>query len=194
MDKLTILNRALVATGNSMISLNDGSDEWQVVEIEFDRRVEELLSGHGWPFGRRKATLVPTTPVEAVEWQYAFALPTDLFHLRKVFIAGNPTTEYRIYGKAIVLDADGSTGDVQVEYISQPEADENWHAQATRVLTLYIEVGCLRGLNEDLGEASKRLQEAEWALANAKQVTASENPSTNVYQGGATAARRMRRA
>lgn len=192
MDALKVMNNALIGTGNNPISLNDGTPEWIVIETAFNRYVEELMSQHNWPFGRGSATLVATTPVPSGQWEYAVGpLPDDLLLLRSVFIDGVPTKDYGVYGRTLAISEGAG---VTIEYISQDIADDDWHAQATKVLTLFLEAACYRGLNEDLNEARLRERDAYDALSSAKQIVGSENPAPPVHYREATSARRTRRA
>lgn len=192
MDALTVMNNALIATGNNPITLNDGTPEWIVVETAFLRQAEVLMSKHNWPFGRISANLVATTPVPSVQWEYAVGpLPDDLLLLRSVFVDGIPTKDYGVFGRTLAVPIGAG---VSIEGITKPTDDSLWHPQATEVLTLLIEAACYRGLNEDLGEARLRERDAADALSVAKQLVASENPAPPLFQRAATIARRSRRA
>jgi hypothetical protein len=51
MDKLTIINRALSATGNAKLTIaNDGSDEGDASESAFGRAIDYLMAMYEWPF------------------------------------------------------------------------------------------------------------------------------------------------
>lgn len=194
MDKLTILNRALVATGNRTITLNDGSDEWQVVEPAFDRAIDDLISQHRWPFARKSAALVMVPGNQSRRFPYAFRLPDDLLHLRRVFYGAAPTgvlavDDYQVLGRTLATTFNSG---VSIEYIAPPP-DEEWHPQATEVLTLLMEAACLRGLNEDFNEAARVDQKVEYKLAHVRSLVSSEDPAATISRGRATEARGRRR-
>lgn len=192
MDLLTIANRALVATGNRPLTvLNDGTDEWQVVDTTLQRHIDDLLSGHPWAFARKSADLVKADDDDnpSIEFDYAHRLPADCLHLVAVYSDGAPTTDYRIYGRLVCLDQDA---DIQVEYIAEP-ADSAWHPQATEILTRMLEIGLLRGMNEDDTEADKREILLEQKLGRARAAADQENPARNTYRRTASEARNRRR-
>ncbi len=190
MDKLTIINRALVATSNGTVTLNDGTPEWQAADTAFDRAVEELISEHGWPFARTSADLVKAATNPSKKWDYAHQLPTDVLHLKGVYVGGSKTENFEILGRLVCLDA---ISGVSVEYIANPSDTSAWHPQASAVLTLMVEAGVLRGLNEDFTEARMKDGDVELKLGKVRSLVDGENPGHNTFRGGATVARRRRR-
>jgi len=192
MDKLQILNRALAATGNTIVNvLNDGSDEWMVADMAFDRAIEDLISRHRWPFAAASFTPseVATNPSE--RYENAFALPPTVFHVKSVNVDGYQTNLYEIIGRTLSLDTDAS-GLVTVAYIGMPESSA-WHPQAAEILTQMVEVGCLRGLNEDFDEADSRHRWVESRLIEARSTVDQQNPARNQFQSTIRDARRQRR-
>lgn len=196
MDELEILNNALINTGNSILTvLNDGSDEWQAASRAFDRSLDDLISQHGWPFARKSADLVkaPDADNPSQEYDYAHRLPTDLLHLKRVFYTSGtqkiPTTQYIVMGRLVCLN---EISGVAAEYIALP-ADTAWHPQAIEVLTIFVEVGCLRGLNEDFDEARRRESDGLYKLSQVRQVVDSENPPRQAFQPRMSRIRRTRR-
>jgi hypothetical protein len=192
MDKLVVINRALAATGNNELNvLNDGSAEWQVADRTFGRAVDDLISRHGWPFARVKEDLVPASDDDNPSEQYdhAYLLPADMVHVAKVRFDGAAVTDYEIIGRYLSLDYD--TG-VTVEGYAMPP-DASWHPQAAEILTLYVEAGVLRGLNEDFSAADRREAVAESRLMEARPRVTRENPAQNAYVSTIATARRVRR-
>lgn len=198
MEKLTVLNDALLATGNNRLNvLNDGTDEWLVANQAFDRAVRDLASRHNWPFGKATADLVPadTDDNPSKVHSVAYLLPTDVFHLVRVLVSvdgdsNDPAQleDYEMIGRYLCSDYDSG---LSIEYMTTP-ADAAWHPQAAEILTTYVEAGCFRGLNEDFVEADKALVRAESRLIEARPRVDRQNPVQNAYNTSIKAARRSR--
>lgn len=192
LDELTILNRALVNTGNRVLTvLNDGTDEWQVASEAFARGLEDLISQYRWPFARTSAALVKADDADnpSQKYDYAHHLPADLLHLAMVFVGGYKTSSYEVYGRMVCLDDDS---DVAVEYIAVP-LEAAWHPQASEVLTMMVEAGLLRGLNEDFNEARQKDVDIEIKLGKTRTIVSQENPARNTFRSSIADARRSRR-
>ena len=193
MDKLTVINNALGNTGNNGVNiLHDSSDEYQVADRAFDRWVKFLIARHSWPFSVSVEKLVRVPDVENKSRHFpdhGFRLPSNAFHLREVFWGTSPLTDYEIMGDILSCDYDS---DIFAKVVRAP-ADARWHPMAEEILTLYVEAGCLRGLNEDFREATNREAAAENLLLETRPHIDQQNPARNVYKSGIAAARRRRR-
>lgn len=196
MDELTILNRALTNTGNqTLTALNEGSDEWLVASSAFEEAIDDLISRHNWPFARIGTTLVVASDEDnpSVRFENAYLLPASVVHVKAVLVsdgAGNnvPLTDYEIVGRYVCVN--GAEG-IAIEGIAAP-SNANWHPQATKILTMYVEAGCLRGLNEDFAAADNREAMAENRLFEARPRTTRQNPAANAFVSSVARARRGR--
>lgn len=193
MDEITVLNRALSNTGNNTLTvLNDGSDEWQVASLAFERAIEDLISRHNWPFAKVALPLVVAADEDnpSVRETNAYKLPTSMIHVRDVLIASAGqkvrVTDYEIVGRYVCLD---TAMGIFVEGYAMPP-HENFHPQATEILTLMVEAGCLRGLNEDFTAADHREATAENRLFEARPRVDWQNPAKNAFVSSVAAARR----
>lgn len=200
MDKLTVLNRALSATGNNLLTvLNDGTDEWIVANEAFGRAIDDLSSRHNWPFAKATETLVPAAAADnpSIKYSVAYLLVPDVIHVVRAYRAiatdtGNRPIlfeDYEIIGRYLCCDFD--TG-ISIEYVTMPD-DANWHPQVAEILTTYVEAGCLRGLNEDFDEAAKREGKAEARLTEARPRVDRQNPVANAYNSSTRVGRYQRR-
>lgn len=190
MDKLTIINRALTATGNDRVSLNDGTPEWVAAEEAFDRCIDDVITAHGWPFARTSIALVAAPSNPSKKYDYAHVIPPQVLVIKGVYVDGYKTEIFERLGNVLCLDHDSG---IEIEFIENPP-EERWHLQAAEALTQKMEVAFLRSLNEDFGEA--RLKERDIELVVMPKVRAmidAENPARNVWRGGATQARERRR-
>lgn len=193
MDKLTVINNALSATGNSTVNiLNDPSDEYIVANRAFDRAIKTLTSRHSWPFAMSMEELVRAPDTENKSRSFrgsAFRLPSDAFHIKEIFFGESPLTDYEIIGTILNVR---QTTNIFALVVRAP-ADATWHPMAEEVLTLMVEAGCLRGLNEDFREALNVDRKVEMLLIEARPTVDQQNPARNLYKSSISAARRSRR-
>lgn len=192
LDELTILNRALLNTGNRTLNvLNDGTAEWQVASETFERSITDLITQHRWSFARTSADLVKADDDDnrSQRYSYAHVLPPDVLHVLAVYSGGYKTEQYEIVGRMVSLDQ--SSG-VSIDYIAEPE-DSAWHPQAAEVLTMMVEAGCLRGLNEDFTEAARKDAAVDYKLRQVRTLVDQENPARNLFRSSISEARRSRR-
>jgi hypothetical protein len=195
MDKLTIINHALVATGNTRLdTLADGSDEWLAADSAFERAISFLLVTHKWPFATADAALETDGTSSFKNFEHTYPLPQNCWHLRQIYYEGTAQgAGYELV--ANVIHAYVSTG-LRAYFIEQPEtldASLLWHPAAEEVLALMVEAGLLRSLNEDHGEATSRWNEAELRMRQAAVRANQQTPARNIYRGGMTVARHRRR-
>ncbi|TBY41624.1 hypothetical protein E0H54_30845 [Rhizobium leguminosarum bv. viciae] len=193
MDKLTIINNALFATGNETVNvLNDPSDEYRAANAAFDRTVRFLAARHTWPFAMTTELLTRVPDVDNKSRRFSkngFQLPPDMFHLKEVYFNTCIFTDYEIIGDVLSCNYES---DVYAAVVKAP-ADARWHPMAEEVITRYVEAGCLRSLNEDFAEASRREQGAELLLTEARSHVDQQNPARNTYKSRVAEARRSRR-
>lgn len=193
MDKLTIINNALRATGNNTVNvLNDPSDEYRVADAAFDRWLRFLTARHSWPFATTNELLVRAPDAENKSRRFSkngFRLPPNTFHVKEVFRGTDFLTDYEIMGDILSCNYDSEIYATVVKQI----VTEKWHPMAEEVLTRYVEAGILRGLNEDFAEANNRENSAEVLLLETRSTVDQQNPARNVYKSSIAAARRTRR-
>lgn len=197
MDKLTIINNALTQTANNRVNLADGTHEWQVANLAFERAVKFLIARHNWPFSRKTKLLARAPDGEYESSLYpdhGFRIPTESLHLVRAYYrpseyTGVPLTDYEVIGEILYCRHADS---VFAEYIFAPD-DANWHPLAEEILTRYVEVGCLRGLNEDLKAADTAEIAIEDLLLSVNARIEQEDPARNMYKSKIAAARRTRR-
>lgn len=193
MEKLVILNNALSATGNNTVNvLNDPSDEYLVANPAFERALRFLTARHSWPFASTIDLLVRAPDSENKSRRYrenGFRLPQNTLHVKEVYWDTTPLTDYEIIGTILSCRY---ASDVYANVVKQV-SEEKLHPMAEEVLTLFVEAGCLRGLNEDFSEAKSREQRAEGLLEETRTHVDQQNPARNIYKSKIAAARRSRR-
>ncbi len=195
MDKLTVINNALTATGNNRVNiLHDPSDEYQVADTAFDRAIKVLTSRHAWPFATTIENLVRVPDDENLSKRYpqnGFRIPQppQVLHVKEIYHCNRILIEYEILGFILSCRHDS---DIAAKVVRAPD-DALWHPMAEEVLTLMVEAGCLRSLNEDMVEARIRDQTAEAMIAETRSHLDQQNPARNTYVSKIARARRTRR-
>jgi hypothetical protein len=195
MDKLTVINNALSNTGNSTVNiLHDPSDEYRVADTAFDRAIKFLTSMHAWPFSTTVENLVRVPDDENLSKLYpqnGFRIPSppQVLHVKEIYYCNRLLTEFEIIG--FILSCCHSNSISAKVVREAPGAI--WHPMAEEVLTLMVESGLLRGLNEDLTEARVRNQEAQALIATTRAHLDQQNPARNTYVSKIARARRTRR-
>lgn len=192
MDKLTVINDALVSTGNNRVNaLNDGSDEWTVANTAFNRAVNFLIARHNWPFAVTVEALTRVDDALNKSRNFpdnGFQLP-DHYHLIEVYYDTAILTSYELIGSVVSCDYDS---DIYAKIVRLP-ADASWHPMATEILTLMVESGVYRGLNEDPKEAVSAWSRAENLLMETRPRVDQQNPARNAFKSSIRAARGVRR-
>lgn len=193
MDKLTIINNALIATGNDRVNvLNDPSDEYQVANAAFDRAVRFLIARHTWPFAMATELLVRVPDEDNKSRRFSkngFRLPANTLHVKEVYYRTFFLTDYEIIGTVLSCNYDS---EIYASVVMMPP-DQDWHPMTEEVLTRYVEAGCLRGLNEDFSEATRRETSAELLLEETRSHVDQQNPARNMYKSKIAVARGTRR-
>lgn len=193
MDKLSIINDALRATGNNTVNvLNDDSDEYIAANGAFERAIRVLTSRHSWPFATTSELLVRAPDSENKSRRFSgncFRLPQGTLHVKEVYRDGAYLTDYEIMGGILSCRYDSEIYATVVKAVSS----EQFHPMAVEILTLYVESGCLQSLNEDFAEAGKRKGQAEDLLGETRSHVDQQNPARNIYKSKIAAARGRRR-
>jgi hypothetical protein len=106
-DKLTIINRGLIQTGNAPVTFQDGSDEWIAGSDAYDRMLPVVLSRHNWKFQTKMLALTSVGTSAFPGYQTIFAMPADCLQLIDVWdnyyasliipgnLPGNPALQTR---------------------------------------------------------------------------------------------------
>jgi hypothetical protein len=208
-DKLTIVNQALINTGNNPVNVGDDtSDEWRVASSGFDQSVLELLYERNWNFATRIQQLNRFGDSQYPGFADVFAKPADCLYLQNVYRLDlaleifpslatmmpdqdimPPPLAYRIVGDQIHCVA--AAGAMSI-YLPFPVGAQPWSVGFVKALRFKVEAIIYRGLNEDMQAAMGAMKAAEGVLSEAAARVASEEPRKVVFISGALEARRRR--
>lgn len=180
-SKFSIVNDALANTKNNLASAADmllpehdpnnptttASLVWSRASRAYDRELPLLLERHPWPFAKTTEALDQADDDDNPSNRFGFAYEKPYFclWLQKVEIPGGATFDYEIIGNLICTDYDGTDDDAPIAtFIQMPLILSDISNIFWEVLRVKVEVGILRSVNEDYGEAKSREQMAEGLL------------------------------
>lgn len=210
-DKLRIINRALINTGNNPVDVpDDATDEWRVASSAFEQEVELLLFRRTWNFATRDADLTRYRAPILPGFTDVYAKPPDCLYLQTVYrtdvaaqiqAAGRfvpmretqvrpPGLEYRIVNDLIYTNAPVGARCV---YVPFPVGSQPWSVGFSAVLRMFIESVIYRALNEDDAAAKALYLAAERMLEEVAPRVDSEEPKKALFRSTLHESRRMRR-
>lgn len=214
-DKLTVINRALLLTGNNPCAVaDDGSDEWNVASPAYETALATMIETHTWGFSTVVNANLPASPTAPANtmWDTQYPLPADLVHLIWVKLNQNigdtPSsttampTLYDIEGGMLVVNAAGgpppnpsnTPGIVSIKYVSANVSDPTAATPTFVHALIYATMaGIYRGLHEDTVEADKTDQKAIMLMQMARTRYDQQKPKRAMWNSRITAARRVRR-
>lgn len=197
-DRISIINSALLRTGNNQCQENDGSDEWIAGSEAYDAEMPELLYEHDWGFGSDIRTLVRTGASPHPMFTDAYARPADALHIENVmwsldgtgYQGANTSIPYGILGSSILCNAPSTAPLCQ--FIKAPPQG-TWPPGFVKALRARIMAVLYRGLNSDENNAMAMEKESILITANAKTRADQENPPRAFVNSRLRQARQMRR-
>lgn len=210
-DKLSIINDALIATGNTPVLVaGDGTDEWNAGSRAYERSVRLIMERHDWNFATEMLALVRLGASTFPGMADIYEKPANCLHLisvwdtdaaaqittRPQFYRSNynpevPPLEYKIIDDAIHCVAPNGA---KALYVPEPKSDMQWPAGFQEALTLEIESILLRGLNEDYASSKDSKMLARDELDRARARTDNEEPRRAAFKPRLRQARLHRRA
>lgn len=188
-DRLSIINDALVNTGNTRVQAEfEDSAEWDVTKTAYDRFLPQLLEAHPWNFATKTEALSQAGENPSQIYDYAYTIPGDALWLVAAYHNGD-LAEYEIVDDKLCCDLPNTAYPLMAKYVRNPgtTALSNLFWEALRKL---VESACLRGLNEENSEASRREQEGWQMLRLAASRSDQQAPRRGFLKSGALAARR----
>jgi hypothetical protein len=188
MERLTILQDALINTGNEpVVTEFDGSTEWMVVERAWNRALRYLIPAHPWNFANTTAALaglLAESPHPTLD--KAFALPADCLWVEMAWLDGRPLGEFEILDQKFCSRYDT---DLRIKYVRLPLPTQ-FPPGFVEVLTMKIEEYIYRGLNEDLTAAQNRAKEVKIELDLLRSSLDRQEPARAVLRSRTAARRR----
>jgi hypothetical protein len=192
-DQLSVINDALILTGNNRINtLGDGSDEDLVAGVAYQAAVDYVLASHNWNFATdwETPTLLGDADADDNTFAKMYQIPNATLQIVKILV-NNAHIPYRIYANKLYMSPPtGST--IQILRVVDPGPDQ-WPALFARAVRHFLMAGLYRGLNEDTGEALRMEQLGDRALSDARVRTDQNNRPGSVFVQRARIVRTTRR-
>jgi len=199
-DKLTIVNQALVNTGNNTVNVyDDASSEWIVSNSAYEQWVPLLYYRRNWNFATSFAEMLRAGDSPYPGMTDAFFKPADCMFLQNVW----RTEEIKRFDETIppkvrppeglyppklqikVLDDKVHTRapyGAYCQYTPFPQTNDPWSLGFVAALRLKIEATLYRSLNEDMQAASAVEKYAEEILQEAVSRDAQEQPGKTMFR------------
>lgn len=185
-DSVRLINTAIVrCNGNVIDSVDDGSKEAALFDLNYEVLVEEALCRSSWKFARKEELLVadPDEPIES-NWAFALAMPASSLMLRTIIKDGEHI-DYQLgadeNGDEFIL----CNEDEGVYATFTYRADEDkWPPRFYEGVVLLCEEVLLKA-DERYAEAKLRGEQAEAKFSKAARTHAQEDhprdPFANNY-------------
>lgn len=168
---LQIINAALLAQGQEVVSENDGSIEWRVIATNWPLVVEAELEDANFHFSKEEQTLVTRTDGQ-FDFDDAYQVPAAALHVRNVWVETNGVRhDVDWVQDATHIHVDATDG-IVVEYAMATDP-AIWTAGFSRAIQLRFEAIILRSLKEEYREAEAFDAKADEQLQRARSKSAS---------------------
>ena len=210
-DKLSICNDALLATGNQTVTgIDDGSPEWIAVSNFYDRSLVKVLSKHDWKFALNMALMTRVGSSAYPGYADMYELPPDCLQLRVAYDARDaaliqpfdvriisetginlPPMDYRIIGNNVhCICPQGAWA----FYVVNPATDPtNATVGFAETLRLEIEGLLSRGFNEDVEAAAAIKALTKEELTEAREEDSAQENRRIMFRSPMLERRRRRR-
>jgi hypothetical protein len=136
-SKVDIINNALTKIGaNTIININDDSEEARRVNVIFDDSLDLLLQEYPWNFAIERTSLAQLETDPTYEYTYNYQLPTDPYCLRVLDIYNENSQDifYKIEGRKLLTNETS----VYVRYIKRVTDMSELNAMFREALSYYI--------------------------------------------------------
>lgn len=208
-DKLTIINNALLATGNQPVAvIADGSEEWIAASNFYDRSLPKIIVSHDWKFLLTIAEMERVGTSVYPGFQDVYALPPDCLLLRHAYDdrlaaliqpidtwsmsetgINLPPMDYRVLAGQIHCIAPLGASCL---YVQNPPAGTVGTVGFSEALTTEVENLLLRGYNEDVDSAMKHQALVKESLTIAREQDSSPEPRRILFRSRMLERRRRR--
>lgn len=188
-DKLSIINTALIRTGNNqVIAEGDGTVEWVVASDAYETELPLLITEHNWGFATNVATLERIGASPDSKWAFQYRKPADCLHMISVWGQTDYPIEYDLLDNSVLTDA----AMCRVKYVRRP-VPEAWPQGFIEILRMRVMSHVYRGLNEDPTEATRMTVAAAAKLDEVRSRLDHEKPIRAPMKSRLLLARQRRR-
>lgn len=210
--KVSVINTALILTGNNPVNTpDDGSAEWIVGSEAYEAALPVLLASRDWKFQSNIVALQRSGDSTLPGYTDSFGKPNDCLYIKAAWRTDDaqnviaqpyvgdepfyqypnlPPLDYQILGDQIQANAPNG---VTVKYTALPSSPAGLPVLFIEALRRFVMAGILAGLNEDQGAADSMEKRAEQMLSVASSRSDSEQPRRVTFRSPLLEARRRRR-
>lgn len=180
---LGIMNAALLAQGELVITENDGSNEYQLLARNWPGIVEAELEDGAYYFTKTQAEIVTRT-----DGKYGFddgyMVPSGALHVRRAWTltTAGERQEVDWVQDSTYVYVDEDEG-IWIEYVSVPGVDL-WSANFTMGVQKRLEACISRAIKEEFSEAELLDKAAEVYFQRARTNSSKARTSTPPYKKG----------
>lgn len=159
---IELINVALSRCGADRVSLNDGSREWEVAELNYEPIVKARMTKHRWSFLQSSQILVATAENQT-EWRYGYARPSNCLTPHEArwcrqkvdYVQFDLELRFKINEPAITL------------LYTERKNEGYWPADFCEAMVMHLEAMFLSGLYEDRTRAREKREEADFEFEKA---------------------------
>ena len=188
-DKLSIINTALIRTGNNQVEIEgEGTPEWIVASDAYETELPLVLAEHNWGMATALATLERMGGSPDEKWLYQYRKPASCLQLISVLDGSDRPAPFDILDNSVITDLLVC----RAKYVRQP-TPEAWPPGFIEVLRMRIMSHIYRGLNEDPVEAQRMMAGAVAKMGEVRSRTDQEKPRRAVMKSRLLRARLYRR-
>lgn len=211
-DKLTIMNQALIATGNDPVTGDDGSPQYISASTAYDRALPLVMERGGWTFQSALNFNLPRIGASAYPgYTDIYGKPVDCLHLENVwrtdlapyvvpfpgfdsFGRGTmpPQLDYKVIANQIHCYAPYGASCLYIQIPEPYGQSGTWPPGFAEAVTRQTEVYLLSGLNEDIDGAVKAQGQLNSDIAEARYRSDAEQPRRVAYRSRFLERRRTR--
>ncbi|MGL4297110.1 MAG: hypothetical protein ACRCTG_15465 [Aestuariivirga sp.] len=188
-DKLSIINTALIRTGNNqVVAEGEATPEWIVASDAYETELPLVLAEHNWGMATALTTLERVGASPDDKWLYQYRKPVDCLHLISVLTSEDRPVDFDILDNSVITDATVC----RAKYVRMP-TPEAWPPGFIEVLRMRIMSHLYRGLNEDPVEAQRMMGNAVAKMDEVRSRVDQEKPKRAVMKSRLLQARLHRR-
>ena len=210
-DKMNIINDAMLATANQPFTvIDDGSDEWIAASNFYDRSLRETLVQHDWKFATIIAPMTRVGSSNYPGYQDVYEPPPDVLQLRHCYdqrVAALiqpldtwtiskegkrlPPMDYRVLGGLVHCIAPLGAGCL---YVQNPSNETGLTVGFAAAVTRLLEQYLYQGFNEDPQAAAGIDKKVHEKLQQARQQDDEVEPRRIPFRSGMLERRRRWRS
>lgn len=209
-DKLSIINSALIVSGENPVAVgDDGSTEWTVCSVAYDDGLRLVLAGGNWDFATALADLARFGDSTYPGYTDRFDFPDDAYQVLNVWRTDEaaqvwpetgwgqpsepplaPGLNYKVIGRGIYCSAPNG---VTCMYVRDSLSQTPWPEEFAETLRLWVRSAICTGLQDDDGRAQYWRKEAKAQMREAEARNSGQEPRKALLRSRLAEDRRMRR-